>query len=205
MPLGDVDTGSRTAVRLLEEAIRVIESEGESALNLRSISSACGVTTPIIYKHFKSRSGLVVAAQAERFRRAIASIAGPFAQAIEAAASLTEVRALVVQLAEATQHPDRARLRRVQLEVLGASVSRPDLQVAVDDALRSLIERSTAALAVAQSRGFIRSDAPLSETVWWYFGQVQGRWLIEQSAAPIDGSAWNAVSARAVMAVLFDD
>lgn len=200
------DTGTApTPTRLLEETIRVIESQGESAVNLRSIAAACGVTTPIIYKAFAGRSGLIAAAHAERFRRAIDSIAGPFSAAVEAATTVAELRGVVTLLADATQHPDRAHFRRVQLEVLGASVRRPDLQTAVDTALRSLIDRGAAALAVAQERGLIRADANVTETMWWYFGQVQGRWLIEQSSAPIDAAAWNATSLRAVMAVLFDE
>ncbi|MEY4339867.1 MAG: hypothetical protein RLZ14_1717, partial [Actinomycetota bacterium] len=162
-------------------------------------------TTPIIYKAFESRAGLIVAAQAERFRRAIDSIAGPFSAAVEAATTVAELRTVVALLADATQHPDRAAFRRVQLEVLGASVRQPDLRAAVDVALQSLIERSAAALGVAQRRGLVRADAPLAETMWWYFGQVQGRWLIEQSDAPINHGAWNATSLRAVLAVLFDD
>lgn len=205
MPSDNSDDRPPTPIRLLEEAIRVIECEGEAAVNLRTIAAACDVTTPIIYKAFESRSGLIVAAHAERFRRAIDSIAGPFADAIEAATTAGEIRTLLTQLAAATQHPDRAQFRRVQLEVLGASVRRPDLQAAVDDALQSLIDRASAALQVAQQRGLIRADAPLPETTWWYFGQVQGRWLIEQSRASIDGNAWNETSLRAVLAVLIDD
>jgi hypothetical protein len=67
------------------------------------------------------------------------------------------------------------------------------------------IDRGAAALAAAQQRGLVRPDAPLPETMWWYFGQVQGRWLIEQSTATIDDDAWNATSLRAVLAVLFGD
>ena len=192
-------------MRLLEEAIRVIESGGESALSVRAVAGACGVTTPMIYKAYGSREGLIVAAQAERFRRAIEGIAAPFSTLVESATTIDELRTVIVALSAATQHPDRVAFRRVQYEVLGATIGRPDLRVSVDIALRSLIDRSSRALAVARDRGLVRADVALPELLWWYFGQVQGRLLVEQTDAAIDGDAWNATSLRAVLAVLFGD
>lgn len=197
-------TREPTPVRLLEAAIESIEQGGEASVNLREIASACGVTTPIIYKAFGSREGLVVAAQAERFRRAIAALAEPFALAVESATTAEEFRRVITELLAATHHADRAPYRRVQIAVLGASIDRPALRAAVDVALRSLIDRTASALEVARSRGLVRADAALPELLWWFFGQVQGRLLIEQSGAPIDVDAWNATSARAVTAVLCD-
>lgn len=191
--------------RLLEEAIRVIEAGGESALRVREISAACGVTTPILYKGFGSRDGLIVAAQAERFRRAIDSIATPFSAAVASATTPEQLREAIIATIRATQHPDRARFRRVQMSVLGASISRPTLQTAVDAALQSLIDQASAALGAAQDRGLLRSELPVVEVMWWWFGQVQGRLLIEQSSAPIDHSLWNEVSIRASVAAILDD
>lgn len=194
-----------TPSRLLEETIRVIGVGGETAVNLRDIAATCGVTTPIIYKTFASRDGLIVAAQAERFRRAIDGVAAPFSAAVESATTVEELRQILVALAAATQLPERAAYRRVQIEVLGASISRPTLRTAVDSALRSLIDRAAEALGSARNRGLVRADAPIPELVWWYFGQVQGRLLVEQTDAVVDQAAWNETSIRAVLAVVLDD
>ena len=196
------DPTESTSSRLLEETIRVIDAAGESAVNLRDVAAACGVTTPIIYKAFASRDALIVTAQAERFRRAIADIAEPFSLAIESATTVEQLRSVLIALAAATQHPDRAAFRRVQIEVLGASISRPSLRAAVDAALRSLIDRSSGALGNAKARGLVRADAPIPELLWWFFGQVQGRLLVEQTDAEINDEAWNDTSMRAVLAVV---
>jgi len=193
-----------TPVRLLEETIRMIETAGESAVNLRAVAAACGVTTPIIYKAFGSRDGLIVAAQAERFRRAIDGIAAPFSAAVESATTVEELRRVVVALTAATQHPDRAPFRRAQMEVLGASIGRPELRAAVDRALRSLIDRSADALRTVQARGLLRRDAAIPELLWWFYGQVQGRILLEQTDADVDHTAWNRTSLAAVLAVLLE-
>lgn len=194
-----------TPSRLLGEAIRVIGDGGEHSVNLREIAAACGVTTPIIYKAFGSRDGLIVAAQAERFRRAIEGIAAPFSDLVESATTVDQLRDVLVALAAATQHPDRAAHRRVQIEVLGASINRPALRTAIDLALRSLIDRAAEALGRARDRGLVRADAEIPEVLWWYFGQVQGRLLLEQSDAELDDEAWNATSLRAVLAVVLED
>lgn len=197
--------GIPTGERMLEEAIRVIEAGGESAVRVREISEACGVTTPILYKRFGSRDGLIVAAQAERFRRSIDSIATPFSAAVAAAMTPEQLREAIIATIRATQHPDRAQFRRVQISVLGASITRPTLQAAVDDALRSLIDQASTALRAAQDRGLLPVDLAIGEVMWWWFGQVQGRLLIEQSAAPIDHDLWNETSMRASLAVILGD
>lgn len=191
--------------RLLEEAIRVIEQGGEAAVRVRDICAACDVTTPILYKGFGSRDGLVVAAQAERFRRAIDGIAAPFSAAVAEATTPEELRETILLTIRATHDPSRAPFRRVQISVLGASVSRPALQSAVDDALQSLIDRGASALGVARDRGLLRPDLPVHEVMWWWFGQVQGRLLVEQSAASIDHQAWNETSIRASLAAILGE
>jgi hypothetical protein len=49
----------------------------------------------------------------------------------------------------------------------------------------------------------VRGDLALPEMVWWFFGQVQGRFLVEQSTAVIDSEAWNQSSRKAVLTLLF--
>jgi AcrR family transcriptional regulator len=194
-----------TSERLLAETILVIERGGETSVRIRDIGEACGVTSPIIYKAFESRDGLIVAAQAERFRRAIASVATPFTEAISSATTVLELRRVMTLLLAATQHPLRAPFRRLQFEVLGASIHRPTLRAAIDRELQVVIGEGAAALEAAQHRGLIRATANPTEFMWWFYGQVQGRLLIEQSSAQLSEEAWNATAAQAVFAVLFDD
>ena len=193
-----------TRERLLAETISVIERGGETSVKIRDIGEACGVTSPIIYKAFGSRDGLIVAAQAERFRRAVDSIAHPFANAIGSAATVDELRSIMTLLLAATQHPSRAPFRRLQFEVLGASIHRPALQQALDQELQTLIDEGAAALEAAQRRGLIRTEVNPAAFMWWFYGQIQGRILIEQSSAELDEEAWNSTSLEAVFALLFD-
>jgi len=40
--------------------------------------------------------------------------------------------------------------------------------------------------------------------VWWFIGQIQGRRVVEQSAAVVDHEAWVRIATEALLAVLFD-
>jgi len=193
-----------TSERLLAETISVIEQGGETSVKIRDVGEACGVTSPIIYKAFGSRDGLIVAAQAERFRRAISSIASPFAEAISSATTVDELQSIMRLLLAATQHPSRAPFRRLQFEVLGASIHRPTLQIAIDRELQKLISEGADAIKAAQRRGLFRAEVNPTEFMWWFYGQVQGRLLIEQSQATVDEEVWNATAEKAVFALLFD-
>jgi len=194
---------SSTPARLLEAAIDAIEQGGEQMVNVRHVAEACGVTTPVVYKAFGSREGLVVAAHAERFRRALADNVETFARAIDGAATVEDLRAVMVRMVTAVSDASRAESRRVQFEVLGAAVHRPDLRKAVDDALRVLIDQGAEALGRAKDRGLIRADVPLPEVVWWFIGQMQGRRLIEQTDAATDFEAWVGLATTSLLVVLF--
>lgn len=47
--------------QMLNAALEIIAAEGSDALTLTRIAISCGVTKPIAYQHFGSRSGLLIA------------------------------------------------------------------------------------------------------------------------------------------------
>ncbi|WP_146651819.1 TetR/AcrR family transcriptional regulator [Labilithrix luteola] len=47
--------------QLLETALEIVREEGTDALTLGHVAERAGVTKPIAYEHFKTRSGLLVA------------------------------------------------------------------------------------------------------------------------------------------------
>lgn len=46
---------------MLEAAVEIVRNEGTEALTLAYLAEKCGVTKPIAYQHFGTRSGLLVA------------------------------------------------------------------------------------------------------------------------------------------------
>ena len=64
-----VQTGLSPRDKIIERAIAVLEKDGEAAIRTNTIAADCGCTAPILYREFQSREGLIIAAQAERYRR----------------------------------------------------------------------------------------------------------------------------------------
>ncbi|MBU3700811.1 MAG: helix-turn-helix transcriptional regulator [Acidimicrobiia bacterium] len=52
--------------KILDMAVDMIDAGGEAAIRVNHIVAAIGVTPPVLYHHFGSRDGLVIAAQVER-------------------------------------------------------------------------------------------------------------------------------------------
>lgn len=190
---------------MLEEAIAALETGGEASVRVRDIAAACGITTPILYRAFGSREGLIIDAQAERYVRTWTAVGDRFIPSIEAATTVDELRAVVTGFLGAAFVPERAQFRRIRASVMGSAISRPKLLAAIAAVLTPVVERSAAAFEGARERGLIRDDFDILAATWWYHGQVDGRLLIEQLAPDVDLDAWNAVAQKAVTALLFGE
>lgn len=64
-----VQIGSSPRDKIIERAIAVLEKDGEAGIRTNTIAADCGCTAPILYREFQSREGLIIAAQAERYKR----------------------------------------------------------------------------------------------------------------------------------------
>jgi len=63
-----VRDSERTTAQILEAAIDLIESEGESGVRVHELARKAGRTMGAVYHHFESREGLIEAARALQFR-----------------------------------------------------------------------------------------------------------------------------------------
>ncbi len=59
----------RTDKKLVAAAAALLDSGGESAVTLRAVASAVGVSHNAPYKHFKGRSALLAAVAVEDFAK----------------------------------------------------------------------------------------------------------------------------------------
>jgi AcrR family transcriptional regulator len=90
-------TGAEAVAKILERAIEVIAEGGETAIRTNTIAYDCGTTPPVLYRAYGSREGLVVAAQAERYRRTMEYIASDLSRSFVSAESPDDLRARVRQ------------------------------------------------------------------------------------------------------------
>lgn len=193
--------------RILERAIEVIDAEGEVAIRTNVIAEECGVTPPVLYRAFGSREGLLVAAQTERYRRAVRSmgtdIQGDIVRAIVESPDRKALRHALDSVLDRVFSRDRAQARRVRAEVIGSAVSRPPLQQAVVEIDVAFVQAVSDALAVTQMQGWIDPDVDVFTIVRWGLATVNGRVSIEFDSDADDNTSWNVIAKRAILDALF--
>lgn len=191
--------------RMLEAAIAVIEEHGEAGVRVDEIAATAEVAKPSLYHFFGSRDGLVAAAQAERYRRSLNVGLDEVFERLDDCTSAEEFKALVrAWLANFSE--DAARRRRAtRLEVIGSSVSRPELQAEVARASRRAADRLSEVGRIAMSRGWMlqSTDLDLDDVSLWLVGVWNQRYLAEITGDPSRIAGWDVVSQTAVFRLLF--
>lgn len=195
--------GLSSVERILERAIEVIEAGGEVAIRTNVIAKECGVTPPILYRAFESREGLVIAAQAERYRRTMADIVADVVAAFTAATTKEQFVAAARGILEYAMSPRRVDSRRLRMDVMGSAVSRPALAAKIVDADREAVGKIVASMLPAREAGWIEESVDLTALIYWVFGMTNGRLAIEFDPVSHVGDAWTQMSVRAVLDALF--
>lgn len=194
-----------TRTRLLEAAISVIEQDGTTAVRVRDISKAAGVTYASLYHFFGDRDGLIAAAQAERYSRSMLGMNQMIETEVSKCRSRREFRALCRRILEDVFRDENAVNRMTRINVLGTVHSRPALAAEVAKAERNAEDLAVRMFSGAQTKGWIRQDLDLRTYMAWYFGQVNGRVLIELDPEYTDGATWNKIAIEAALCVLFGE
>lgn len=195
------DLGTRE--RLLEAAIDAIETGGEAAVRVDLVAEVAAITKPSLYHFFGDREGLIVAAQAERYRRTLSFGIEAMTEATRRCASVDEFRSLFRIWVSALGAPEGRERRRVRTEVLGSSVSRPDLRelVAIED--RRVVDALAALCRIADERGWLDPAVSLEAISAWWWGMVNGRHLVDDGLLGIDQTEWDRATIAATTALLF--
>lgn len=198
-----------TKTKLLERAIEAIDAGGEASVRTQKIVADCGVTAPILYRFFENREGLIIAAQAERYRRTLSQgsvdVANEVSRRMSRCLSKQDVVDTMKWLFEVTMSPDRHRQRLIRLEVIGSAVSRPALMREVAQTEQEIIERFTKVFEVAVEHGWVNSSIDLRAMIALWFGVIMGRYMPEISDGYVDGDEWNKATAECFLHLMFGE
>jgi AcrR family transcriptional regulator len=192
-----------TEQKILDEAIRIIEANGEAGLRVHDIEVAVEVTPPSIYHFFGSREGLVSAAQAERLVRGFAEFNALSESILRGVSSRAELRDAFLNILTMIYDPSRSLARQQRLFALGSVEGRPELAVVLGEAARGFLRQLSERLQVFKDIGWTRPDLDLEAFIQWLAGQILGRIYIEIGCEPAPNPAWDAISIDAVMFVAF--
>jgi AcrR family transcriptional regulator len=192
-----------TEQKILDEAIRIIEANGEAGLRVHDIEVAVEVTPPSIYHFFGSREGLVIAAQEERLVRSFAEFNALSDSILRGVSSRAELRDAFLNILTMIYDPSRSLARQQRLFALGSVEGRPELAVVLGEAARGFLRQLAESFQVFKDIGWTRPDLDLEAFIQWLAGQILGRIYIEIGCEPAPNPAWDAISIDAVMFVAF--
>jgi len=190
-----------TRAKLLNATIEAISSGGESSVRVSTVASAVGVREPSVYHFFKNREALVEAAQIERYRRSYLEMILPFEAAAFLADSSEDFERAVRKIFAAVYTPERAELRSIRMNVMGAAQSSPAIAAAVIEINHETAESLARVMTFGQEKGWVTKDLDAMALSYWGIGQINGRVMAEMNPSQVDLDAWTKVSIEAVLGV----
>ena len=149
--------------RLIDAAVEVIATKGESALRLTEVAEMAGLKQPSIHYMFPTREDLVVAALRERYRRSVLEAIVSYDVLVATATTREEfMRASSLGLRFAMDEARKvARSTRIALFV--KAETNAELLREINDASFEANKRLAAVIENAQRHGWVRDDvSPLT-------------------------------------------
>lgn len=190
--------------RLLEAAMVAIEAHGEAGLRVDEIAQAAEVAKPSLYHFYGSRDGLIAAAQAERYRRSLLVGMEQVVEFMKTSPTREQFQELVRTWLRSFTTEESRRRRAIRLEVLGSSVSRPELRAAIGEANDATTAQLTALFEEARARGlgFDDSDLDPADVALWLNGLWNGRYIAEIDGDTSRMDGWDRITTRVLQSLL---
>lgn len=199
-----MSTGTvKTRDRLLAGAISLMEEGGEAAVRVESVASLAGVTRPSLYHFFGDRDGLIIAAQGERYRRTLFYQMDNQSEMARLCESRKDFITLVQNWMKSLTDADGEHRRAVRTEVLGSSVARPRLRELIKEIDTQASRELGVLLSYAQERGWLTIPFDLDVAAIWWFGMMNGRYMVEGETPALFRREWDAIATQSVTFILF--
>lgn len=190
--------------RIIDAAVRQIESDGEHSLRLRDIAAVVGVAEPTLYHYFANREALISAAHAERYRKSLIGTLDPFIEAVNVCTSKAEFVAIFHAMYSTAFRPERAAVRATRAQIIGSALFRPDLYEQVTKMMRDSLDEGTSSLRVAQANGWLRPDIDVQAFSFWNLAHMSSLIYAEMQNDEQLVSAFKKIALDAVNSVLAD-
>ena len=188
--------------RILDLAVAAIDAGGEEALRVNHIVAEVGVTPPVLYYHFGSRDGLVIAAQIERYTRQTNADIAAIGRAIARCESGDELRtALLITWKRSLAERSESRWRRSS--VVGSAYARPELESAIAGAQDEIVAGLVEILEPCRAQGWLRTGIDLTSVVAWHHGVLISRIYMEHGQQQGDPAEWDRLTLEALERAFF--
>lgn len=197
-------TSSETARTILERTIELIDDAGEAALRMHDLSHAVGVAVTSIYHFFGCREGLVEAAHAERYARALRREVSTFTTPARRCRNRAEFETLVRTTVERWLSEQYAPTRMTLTSALGAAHGRPRLATSIAITHEHHVAVLGETLRRPQERGWISRQIDLTAFAAWFASIMLQRAALDVGPASTDPRHWNDMSTSATLSLLFE-
>jgi len=196
-----MEIAESTRSRILNAAIAMMETGGESSVRLSAIAEGLGIKEPSIYHHFTNRTELVNAAYVEWYWQCLKTEIPIEAMMVLVESKDDYVRAVRKSM-EWSYRPERHHARAIRVSVLGAAQRNPDLAIAINDINKKFLATIADAALYAQQKGWFRTDLDPMAIAYWLHGQIIGRAVAEMDPGHVDLAEWDKVSFEAVLSLM---
>ena len=196
--------GDDAPSRILALAVAAIDRGGEEAIRVHHIVEEVGVTPPVLYRHFGSREGLVIAAQIERYTRQNKTDIATIGRIVSECRSKQQLRKALVAIWTDSLHR-RAENRWRRANVIGSAYARPELASAFAAAQDEVVAAQVEVLEPCRQRGWLRDGIDLPSTTAWQYSLLSGRIYIEQGTKLADAAEWDRLTLDALERAFFGE
>jgi len=187
-----------TREQLLDAAISLVEAEGESAVRVDRVVEIAGFTKPVLYHHFTDKDALIVQAQTERYRRSLEWANSTVVAMTDSMKSKNEFEDRLAQAITGFVSEESRYHRRIRNEILGSSVSRPDLAQSVALANRVFISWLEDEIERWKQNGWIHPQFSSHELAEWWAVLIHGRFFVEVDSEHAESGKWLEVTMSSV-------
>jgi AcrR family transcriptional regulator len=182
---------------MLDLAVAAIDAGGEVAIRVNHIAAEAGVTPPVLYHHFGSRDGLVIAAQVARYTRQSFEDIERIGRAVATCSTSEELRKVLL-ITWTRSLAERAQNRWVRTSALGSAYARSELEIEIAEAQDEIITALCRVLEPCREHGWFRPGIDLVSTVAWHHSVLIGRVHIERGQVAVDPAEWDRLTLDAL-------
>ena len=190
---------------MLNRTIAVIETDGEEGVRVVDIAKYVGVAVTTLFHLFGNRDSLIMAAQIERYVRGQASMIEEFDVATAIARTKEDFRAVVIRMVRSETAPINSAIRQSRQGVFGSAYGQSELMTAITSSHNSMCLGLQVALERAKENGWIEPTIDTLATAYWMLGLLNSRVFIEVGSPQVDRRAWDDLTLKSILRVLFVD
>ena len=185
-----------TARDMLNRTIAVIETDGEEGVRVVDIAKHVGVAVTTLFHLFGNRDSLIRAAQIERYVRGLATAISKTKE---------DFRAVVIRMVRSEIAPINSAIRQSRQGVFGSAYGRRELTTALTESHNSMCLGLQVAFDRAKDNGWIDPTLDTLATAYWVLGLINSRVFIEAGSPQLDRRAWDDLTLKSILRVLFVD